>query len=113
MSRSQRDKGKRVEREAADLLRPLYPSVRRSANQAGGALQPDLEDTPWWVEVSGGAHPSPHGKMVQALRDRGQAQDPRLPLVLTHRDRGDWLASLLLADWLRLMEELEGYRRHG
>ena len=106
MSKSQRDKGKRIEREACELLRATYPGVRRSANQAGGAVQPDLEGTPYWIEVSGGAHPDIRGKHRQAERDKAECGDTRPILVLTHQDRGEWLATLWIGDLLDLPRRL-------
>ena len=102
MSKSQRDKGARLEREAAKLLEAVYPKSHRSAAQAHGALEPDILGTDWWVEVSGGKAPSPHSKYAQAERDVRAAADDRPILVLTKRDRGPWLATMWIGDLLDL-----------
>jgi len=105
MSKAQREKGKRLEREAALLLQVAYPGARRSAMQAGGAYQPDIEGTPLWVEVSGGARPDIMGKVRQAERDKADLAEMGCPdhrpiLVLTKRDREPWLATMWIGDWL-------------
>ena len=100
MSKAQREKGKRLEREAAILLQAIYPSAHRSAMQAGGAYQPDIEGTPYWVEVSGGARPDIMGKVRQAERDKAACGDTRPILVMTHQDRGPWLVTMWVGDWI-------------
>jgi hypothetical protein len=106
MGKSQREKGKRLEREAAKLLEAIYPDARRSAMQAAGAHDPDIVGTDWWVEVSGGKAPSPHSKFKQAEAD--SAVDGRPPLVMTKRDGGPWLVSMWVGDFIKLVREANG-----
>ena len=107
MSKAQRDKGKRLAREVVAFLQAVYPDARRSANQAGGAVQPDIDGTPWWVEVSGGARPNILGKMRQAEGDSEAADDIRPELVIVKRDREPWTVTMWLGDFIDLARRAE------
>lgn len=113
MGRKSRQKGKRGEREACDLLRERFPNVRRSAMQARGGLeQPDLLCTPgWWVEVGVG-RVNPRTKWEQAERDRAAAIDSyeeltMAPLALTKSDRGEWLVTVSWVVFEEILAEAE------
>ena len=100
MSRSQRDKGKRGERYAVQLLQPVYPDARRSANQAGGAVQPDVDGTPFWVESKTGKSIGLWVALKQAQEDRAAAKDPRPILLYLRRDRTEPVVVMLASEWL-------------
>lgn len=116
MAKKSRDKGKRGEREACEVLRPIFPDVKRTAMQSrGGGEQPDLANTPgWWVEVGIG-QANPATKWEQASADSrhdplcyavGHTAECPLhdPIALTRRDRGAWLVTMSLADFRRLID---------
>jgi hypothetical protein len=107
MGRSQRDKGKRGERRAVRLLSKVYPDARRSANQAGGPLQPDVEGTPWWVEAKEGAAPRIWAAYAQAEDERQAAGSNKPPLVIAHKTNGPTLATLGAKHFIRLLLLLE------
>lgn len=124
MGRKSRMKGKRGEREAAEALRDLFPDVRRTAMQArGGGEQPDLANTPgWWIEVGVG-NVNPRAKWEQAAKDTFQGceevdEDARrvsvwerqVPIAITKRDRGEWLVTMSLSDWKRLVRDAAAHR---
>lgn len=70
MGKKSRDKGKRIERYVANLLKEIWPEARRGLTQSRGAIEPDVVGTPFWVEVKGGKHPpKPEVAYEQALRD--------------------------------------------
>lgn len=105
MGKSQKEKGKRGEREAADLLRASFPRhadrIRRGAqSRFGGKDEPDIVGLPFHVEVSAGKAPSPHGKMMQAIADTEGRDTPIV--VLTKRDREEWLVTMRYTDVPRL-----------
>jgi hypothetical protein len=100
MGKASRDKGKRVEREAVKLLREVYPDARRSANQAGGAAQPDIDGTPFWVEVKGGKSIRLWDALEQAWEDSVAARDPRPILLYLKRDRTEPIVVMLASEWL-------------
>ena len=87
MGRSQRLKGQRGERHCCDLLRPIYPDVMRSANQAGGASMCDVEKTPFHIECKAGKAPGLWAALRQAMRDREAANDDRPIMLYLRRDR--------------------------
>jgi hypothetical protein len=105
MSKSQRDKGKRIERIVARELAPLWPGIYRSANQAGGALQPDLDGAPAWVEVSGGKAPRLWKKLRQARDDREASLDGLPIMVALRRDRDETVVCLPVSDFVALVQE--------
>jgi hypothetical protein len=114
MGKSQRAKGQRLEREVTKLLAPVFPGLERQLQSRQGAKMPDLDagtaapPCPVRIEVSGGQRPSPHRKFEQCTKDAMEANDPRPPLVLTRKDRGEWLVTMSLLDWLDLWKLAHG-----
>ena len=100
MGKSQRDKGARVERECAHFLAPRYPNARRSANQAGGAVLPDIMRTPYWVECKGGKSIGLWAALKQAMDDREAADDSRPILLYLKRDRTPPVIVMLASEWM-------------
>lgn len=102
MGAHQRAKGARGEREAAALLRRLYPLADRRPMQARGAARDgcDVEGTPWHVEVKRGARPALLAALAQAERDT----DGRPALVLARQDREPWVAMMRWEDFAKLVE---------
>lgn len=101
MSRRERDKGARGEREACEALRPVFPDVaRRGANHAGVEDGTDLLNTgAFAVQVKR------HKRCVNpSVLDTIDA--PGIPLLLTKADRGEWRAVLPLADLVRILEDV-------
>lgn len=102
VGKSQRIKGASGEREACEALAPLYPDLKRGLIQTrGGSECPDIDspECEFWIEVKRGAkapHPSP--AYEQALK----ASDGRPPLVLTRKDRSEWLVTMSLESFLKL-----------
>lgn len=101
MSKSQRTKGAAGEREAARLLRPVFPDARRRVvNHAGVEDGRDLECTgAFAVQVKRHKRPSP----VSALYE---VTAPGIPLLLTRGDGGEWLAVLKAADMIKILEDV-------
>jgi len=96
MSKSQRDKGKVGEREAATLLRELFPQAARTISQARGAEDCDVGGTGYFVEVKVGAKPAPLKALRQAKADAAELGDERPPLVMCREDRRGWTVTM---DW--------------
>lgn len=106
-----RRKGKRGECEAVQLLIPLFPLAR--SKRAGGETTTidrgrDILGTPGFsVQVKRMARPN----VYTALDEAGQvAAADEIPLALTRRDRGPWLATLPAADLIALLVQLERLR---
>lgn len=84
-----RQKGKRIEREIANLLKPVFPKAARGLTQSRGAIQCDVEGTPFWIEVKGGARPDAFKALMQAWRDKNATGDRRPVLVVIRQDRSE------------------------
>ena len=117
MGKRSRDKGKRGEREACDLLRPLFPDVRRKAMQSrGGSEGADLENTPGWHVEVGVGRVNPREKYEQAVNDlsaevvRANGRgDHKRPVALTRKDRGEWLVTMSAARWMDLVRKARAW----
>lgn len=98
MSKTERNKGKRGELEAAHLLKPVFPNARRRVvNHAGVEDGRDLENTgAFAVQVKRHKRPAP----VSALYE---VTAPGMPLLLTRGDGGEWLAVLKAADLVQIL----------
>jgi hypothetical protein len=103
-----------MELEVAKLLEPVFPGLERQLQSRRGAKMPDLDagpdapPCPVRIEVSGGQRPSPHRKFEQCTKDAMDANDERPPLVLTRKDRGSWLVTQRMSDWLELWKLAHG-----
>lgn len=95
--RSARSKGKRGELQAVAILAEHGIEAKRGLSQTrgGGAEVPDLvlaKLPGYHVEVKVGGRPDILAAMRQAVAD-----DPgKVPLVISHRDREGWLATVPL-----------------
>ena len=92
MSKSQRDKGKRGERQVAELLRSLGIAARRGRQYAGHPDAPDVvADLPGcYVEVKLRERESVRAWMDEARVNAGDL----VPLVFHRKNRGEWLLTL-------------------
>lgn len=116
MGKASKDKGARGEREAAAALSRITRTPwERSLVQVrrGGAEAPDIRPEvrgtsldELHVEVKIGARPSLWGALEQAARD-AEARG-RVPMVVARRDRGQWVALVLLDDLPTVGEWLRG-----
>jgi hypothetical protein len=104
MGKAQRDKGKRGEREVAEALRAVYPDAKRGWQSRAGSDAPDVDGTPWWVEVKIGKAPP----IWPAWKQANTATDGRPPLVVVRRDREGALAVLRLSDLVDLLLRAKG-----
>lgn len=101
MCAASRRKGRAGELEAAEQLRVVYPDALNGPSQYRGAKKDgaDVNGTPFWVEVKRGKAPPIGPAMAQAKRDT----DGRPPLVLSRKDRDEWLVTMRLEDWKKLV----------
>ena len=104
MSRLERTKGCRAERDVAALLRPLFPHVR--TKRAGGESARedrgrDLLGTPaFCFQVKVGVHPYP----LKALREaQAAALEDEMPVAICREDRQEWTATMPLEGLLALI----------
>lgn len=97
MSRSEREKGKRGEREVASLLRARgFDGARRGRQYAGHPEAPDVLGVP-------GCHLEVKYREklnVPAAYEQARAEAGCAVAVLIHRrSRGRWLVTVALDDW--------------
>lgn len=86
-----RDRGKRGEREVWHLLEDVYPDARRSANQSRrGSDAPDVDGTPYWIEVKF----TEKERIRAAYNQATEATDGRPVLVLSRRSHTPWLVTM-------------------
>ena len=112
MSKMQRDKGARWEREVAARLRDVFQGQEiRRGQQGDGAVRPDVVCPLIWVECKAGGAWTYEGAINQACEDSAKAGGygaVRWPVVLAKRDRRRALAVMDLDDFLDLLEVLWG-----
>ena len=110
MSRAQREKGKRGERQAArEIERVLGISAARTAQYCGKTGMAD-------IEMGEAFHPEVKvRKTIAACRFFDQADSDKkesaLPFVLMKEDRGPFFLMLKLDDLPDFMKEIENARR--
>lgn len=101
------DKGKRGERMAAEALKPLVGTLRRTVgqNRDGGSEAPDIDspDCPFAIEVKFGKHPNPGTAWEQSVRDAKARRDKRPSVAVTKGDRRPWLVTMELELLIRLV----------
>lgn len=85
MGKASRDKGKRGELLARDLLRRVWPGAYRTGDQRRSTDEPgppDVEGTPYWVEVKFQQRINIWEALKQAQRDRAAAHAEHRPVLL-------------------------------
>lgn len=109
MSKSQRDKGARWERELSLILSEVYPEAQRGLGQARSAAEvPDIDIPDFWVEAKCGARCNPLAALRQADLVR---PDNRIPIAVCKQS---WTGlnsttappptvTMYLGDWLELV----------
>lgn len=97
-------KGKRGEREAAELLRKHNFEARRGQQFAGGGDSPDVVSSMEGVhiEVKRTETLSIYSAVEQALKDK---KEKDVPLVLHRRNGKPWLAIMLADDLLAILDK--------
>lgn len=102
MSATERNKGKRGEREIARLLTDHGHPARRGVQYSGGPDSPDVicESLPFHFEVKRTERLRLHKAMQQAIDD---AKPGSVPVVAYRRNGGEWMAILRLTDLLEVM----------
>lgn len=93
-------KGGRGERELAEKLRGYGYDSRRGQQFQGGPDSPDVTGLPGiHIECKRVEKLNIHEAMKQAIRD---AAGRFLPAVFHRRNRGEWLVTMRLDDWMEI-----------
>lgn len=98
-----RQKGARGERELASLLRAHgYTNARRGQQFSGINGDADVVGIPGLhIECKRVEHLSLDKAMAQSIRD---ARDGEVPVVMHRKDRGAWLVTIGIDDFLTILE---------
>lgn len=105
MGKASRDKGKRGERELAAKLREHGFDSKRGLQYCGADGSADVVGLPGiHIECKRVERLDLTGAVEQAVSD---ARPEELPAVFHRRNRGEWLVTMRLADWLKVYEKVE------
>ena len=109
MGKSQRDKGKRGEREVAKILKDHgYADARRGQQYKGSAGSPDVEGLPGFhIEVKRTEVLRLTDFFEQAIEE---SEYDEIPVVVWRRDHGKWFAILGFEDFI---EAVKPYADNG
>lgn len=114
MGKTQREKGKRGERELAGLLRGHGYEAKRGQQFCGADGSADVVGLPGiHIECKRVEKLNLLDAMEQAVQDSGANELPygyELPAVFHRRDRPEWLVTMRLEDWIGLYREWEAGR---
>ena len=116
MGKSQREKGKRGERELAGQLREYGYDCRRGQQYCGRSGAADVVGLPGiHIECKRVERLNLHDAMERAVRDAGALpEDGRpFPAVFHRRDHEEWLVTMRLEEWIHLYREWESGRELG
>ncbi len=116
MGKSQREKGKRGERELAGHLRDYGYDCRRGQQYCGRNGAADVVGLPGiHIECKRVERLNLHDAMDQAVRDtEALSEECRpLPAVFHRQDHEEWLVTMRLEEWIHLYREWESGRELG
>lgn len=103
MGKSQREKGKRGERELSMKLREYGYNCRRGQQYCGGNGDADvLGLSGIHIECKRVERLNLYAAMDQARHD---TKEEELPAVFHRRDRCGWMVTMCLEDWIKLYRE--------
>ena len=99
-----RAKGKRAELELAHVLRDYGYATRRGQQYCGANGDADVVGLPGvHIECKRVERLNLEDAVAQAQRD---ARPGEMPVVMHRRNRGQWLVTMTLADWMKLYKEV-------
>lgn len=105
MGKKQREKGKRGERELAELIREFGLEARRGVQFKGGAGSPDVV-----CEIEGVHIECKRTEALSLYEAMGQAEADagfKIPVVFHRRSRKPWLAILHATELLALLKQIK------
>ena len=103
MGKSQREKGKRGERELSMKLREYGYECRRGQQYCGANGDADVLGLPGiHIECKRAERLNIQTAMEQSKRDAAEGE---FPAVFHRRDRSEWLVTMRLEDWAELFRE--------
>ncbi len=117
MGRSQREKGKRGERELAGILRDYGYPCRRGQQFSGANGDADVVGLPGiHIECKRVERLDLQGAVDQAVRDSDAESLPfdyDLPTIFHRKNDHGWLVTMRLEDWIELYREWQSGKELG
>jgi Holliday junction resolvase len=102
-----REKGKRGERELANILHGYGYETRRGQQYSGTETTADIIGLPGiHPEVKRVENLNIYAAVEQAVRDADESKD--IPAVFHRRNNKEWLVTMRLIDWLTMYRATEG-----
>jgi len=110
LGKMSREKGKRGERLLAKVLREFGYETRRGVQYQGGADSADVVGLEYiHIECKFVEKLNLHAAYMQAVEDAGASGN--IPAVFHRRNRGDWMVTMSLDDWMKLYNEFFANRK--
>lgn len=104
MGKASREKGKRGERELANVLKSYGYNAKRGVQYHGGEDSPDVVGLPGvHIECKRTERLDLYGAMAQAKADSGENK----PAVMHRKNNCEWVVIQPLKDWIELYREWE------
>ncbi len=115
MGKAQREKGKRGERELANILKDYGYDCRRGQQYCGSNGDADVVGLPGiHIECKRVERLNLYDAMKQAVDDTEAEKlsfiEEIYPSVFHRRSRGSWLVTMRMDDWMALYKEWEAGR---
>ena len=107
MGRSSQRKGADGERELVGILQQYGYLVERGGSETFGTVPDVIGLEGVHVEVKRVEHLNLSEAMAQAIRDAERFQDGA-PTVFHRRNRGAWMVTMLLPDWIDFYKKSRG-----
>ena len=102
MGKSQREKGKRGERELAGILKSYGYSAKRGVQYQGSPESPDVVGLPGiHIEVKRVERLNIENAVDQAVSDSAEGE---LACVFHRKNKRGWNVTMPLEDWMKLYE---------
>lgn len=100
-----RQKGQQLQRDVANLLKPVYPDASSNSQYRGAKRDGcDVGGTPFWIEAKNRKDGSVFTAYRQAMRDKAKAEDTRPVLIATTRNREPVLVAMHISTLVGLLE---------
>lgn len=112
MGKKSRTKGKAGELEVVNMLKTIFPDVKRELAQYQGSMSWDLANTDFFrIQVKRRKTPP----AVEAiLKEVAVGIDPsETPVLMIRGDNGRWLAVMYADDWIKELGFVHAYATKG
>lgn len=107
--KANRERGKRGEREVAQMIRDYGYPARRGAQYCGKTGQADVEGLPGvHIEVKRVERLNIENAMKQSVSD---AREGEVPIVVHRKDRSEWLVTMRFDDYIRMYKDADQSNR--